>query len=862
MVESPFVVRVAGLPVSALTGLSSPRLLAAVREVLALDEWLPAEGAALADELHGVIGGLVHPEPRPGLVGLRRALFRGRAPRTAEWTTEIAAALPDELRERVRRWCARLAERSVLAAELSTVVDQESARTERALLAAAGDPLFRHGLAQSSPTLSAELEKWLVRGDGRVSRQVLVRMARYVSRAAAKTSPYSTFTSIGAGSWTEEEAEPLTVRPDLVPRGQLEFHGALLFELDAALSTSDELRRALVVRVNPSLTMVGDRYLAIGAPPAEGAASVAAVPEVTNCLRVLGDGWLRLGELYDRLAEGAPRDATGRVTAFVDRLIEIGVLELRVPVDDQCRDRLGAIAEWLQREGGALWAGTARACAELSALLTPPTDLEDVDGHRARLDRVRHATAMVRAEADLPDEPDTRDFVHEHTVFTTPAATANLPAWRDALADLDHVRRWMAVHDPELPLRLALGAYCAARFGRGASVPFVVLHRALLADLEAREAGAELTDLRAQLKPQPSIQDSRLPVLRELTRLRRRSINAVLGVPPDADGVIRLDPVRLTESATGLPDYVWTASSVAWFVQADGTRLVLNSAVCGHGRGRARSLRLIAEANAGTLPAGLEPSTSDSATVVADSSGLFGHTLNQRLSIAGRELDYPFTVHQTRQRPRIPVRDLTVEHDPASGLARLRHAVSGSVVTPVHTGMMAEFLLPFGLQLLVRGLGAAPTLCHPGGLLADDRAVEDVSFAPRIEVGQVVLRRATWSVAGTRVPRRAPGEPDHDLFLRLHGWLAGQGIPDRCFVRASAPPDPSWLRSAFTKTRKPLYVDFSSPWLVTMFERMIAGPTERVVFREALPPLTQARGGRVSELVIETAENLAGVPCG
>jgi hypothetical protein len=83
VVESPFIVRIAGLPASALTGLSSPRLLASIWEVLMLDDWLPAEGAALADELHGVIGALDRPELRPGLVGLRRSLFRARAPRAA-----------------------------------------------------------------------------------------------------------------------------------------------------------------------------------------------------------------------------------------------------------------------------------------------------------------------------------------------------------------------------------------------------------------------------------------------------------------------------------------------------------------------------------------------------------------------------------------------------------------------------------------------------------------------------------------------------------------------------------------------------------------------------------------------------------
>jgi hypothetical protein len=193
-----------------------------------------------------------------------------------------------------------------------------------------------------------------------------------------------------------------------------------------------------------------------------------------------------------------------------------------------------------------------------------------------------------------------------------------------------------------------------------------------------------------------------------------------------------------------------------------------------------------------------------------------------------------------------------VEHDPGTGLARLRQASTGRAVTPAHLGMMAELLLPFGLQVLIRALGVAPTLFPPGGLLP----AGGVAFAPRVQAGLIVLRRATWSVSGEEVPRRGPGESDAGFLLRLHRWLAAQGIPDRCFVRVSAPPDLNWLRAAFTKTRKPLYVDFSSPWLVTMFERMLAAPVDRVVFREALPRIEDA-DDRVTELVIETTAGVS-----
>jgi len=847
-VASPFVVRVAGLPFETLASLSSTALRDAVRDVLAVESWLTAEGRALADELHDVIGASREPALRPGLVGLRRSLFRGSTPRAAEWTPRLRAALPSPVAGRVEHWISRFGERDRLTESVAGTLARETDRSGESLLHAVADPAFRHGLAQSSPTLSEQLEKWLVHREGHPPRRVLVRLARYVSRAATKTSPNSTFTTVGAGVWTADGTRALAVGPLPPRRGFLELYGPLATELEAAASASDVLRPKMLVRVNPSLTPLGDRLVVMGRPPVEEIASVTALPEVARCVVELGDGWLTLAGLRARLAGDAPSQ---KVHAFVDRLVELGVLELRTPVDDQCRDPFGALAGWIEREGGAEWAETARACRELSALIGPPTDLSDVEGHGERLRRIRHAVAELRAHCGRPHDPQGQPaLVHEHAAFVEPVATAGLPAWREALADLDRLRRWMAPHDSCLPLRLALGSYWGTRFATAGSVPFLVFHQALLADLKRAGTGPEIADLRVLLTPGPPAAAWRSPVLRELAGLRGASLDVVLHAPGDADGVARVDPGRLEECVAGMPPAVRPTSSVTWFVQADGRRLVVNSAMAGYGRSRCRSLYLIGEANGGRLPAGLAPPAPDapSCGVVADSSGDFGHPLNLRLPGGGHELDYPFTRHRDARRPRLALGDLTVERDPATGTLRLRHPGTGAIVTPAHLGMVVDSGLPPALRLLVRGMGANPTwLLRPAELLAPGPDADGTVVAPRIESGLAVLRRATWTVPVALLPRRSAGERDADRLLRLHRWLAGRGIPARCFVRA----DTGAAASRVAKSRKPLYVDFDSPWLVAMFERLVAAPATRVTFCEALPspgPGTH----HVTELLVET----------
>ena len=801
-VESPFVARVAGMPVSALTGLRSDPLAAHVRALLATGAALRRDGGALADELYSVIGALDESPVscRPALVGLRRALFGGRRPRPVEWSDRVRAALGTDLGTRIEQWMSRLDAHSRSVAELPATYERAVADTQRSLLASAAEPALRHGIAQSSPVLAAELAKLLDKlldkvldnastaaGGPRPQRSVLARVARYVSRAAVKTSPFSTLTTIGAGTWTAG-LSPLELLPAR-PVGLLELQGSLQPQLERAAAASARLRPELLVRVNPSVTATGDGRLAvIGPPPAEPIATVAAVPEVLGCMRLLGDGWRPLRELLDLLA--GDRD---RTAPFVDRLVEVGVLELRPPVEDQSTDWFGDLARWLVDVGGDEWVAVAGGCAELSRLLGLPADPAAVDGHLSRLRSVSAAVRDVRSAAGLPDVAG-EDQVHEHAVSTSPVVAAGEPAWRDTLADLDHVRRWLALPDPGLPLRLALGGYLAARFGDGARVPFPLLERAVLSDLagaagigdasgaRCRSADA-VADLRGLLRPARSaVAEARLPALAELQALRRKSLDVLLGTGPDPDGVIRVRAEALGEHDVH-PGYVRAPESVAWYVQPCGSvergaaRVVLNTAISGFGRGRARALRLIGTAGAvsaagsvgtaGAAPASdrlpSQPSQSSQPSwlggrLVAESPGRFGHVLNVREPLAGYELDYPHTMVRDRARPRILLRDLLVEHDQATGLATPR-TVAGAHVTVVHNGMLAELLLPPAMQLLVRGLGATPTLFHAGVLLGPEAPA---GFAPRIEAGPGPL----WRAARSLPPQGGPRPP---LLLGLGG---------------------------------------------------------------------------------------------
>src|SRR5207248_453472 len=74
-VGAPVIVRTAGVPAEVLARLRCSRSYALARAVDRRQAWLRANGEALSDKLHAVIGGVPPGAARPALVGLRRAGF-------------------------------------------------------------------------------------------------------------------------------------------------------------------------------------------------------------------------------------------------------------------------------------------------------------------------------------------------------------------------------------------------------------------------------------------------------------------------------------------------------------------------------------------------------------------------------------------------------------------------------------------------------------------------------------------------------------------------------------------------------------------------------------------------------------------
>ncbi len=881
-VRTSLAVRTAGVPARALTSLRFDVSLAAAEEILDCRERLAADGAILADALYDVVGSLSGDSRKPGVVGLRRALHRARRPRAAEWSPDVASVLPDRLAHRIGRWVAERETLEQREAELPAVVADEETVKRAALRDLTRCAAFRRALSQASPTLFAEVSKWLTDDTHTPRRRSLVGLTKYAARAAAKTSPYSTFTVSGTGVWTDRGP---TVRPAGAAsiRGVLEIEGSLVQGLVRTLCTEPKLTRSLRVRVNPSVIERDDVIRFVGRPPRESIITMSATPAIRACLRILdADPDLGWYELRDSLATfgDAPADS---IEPFLEGLVDAGLVERVSPVGDLSGDPFRELGAWLRTCGDQDVAAIVTLVDQVRVEARRDVAVQDVEGHDTRqrelVRRVGELAGRVsRSPRTGSSSPPGKWVFHENAVVTGAPAECSFPRWRPALEDLDTLRRWLAPFDPALPLRLALGVYVRERFGPGARVSILTLHRAIQEELDRRDAPDQppaAVELTRVLHPgpgaAPSLSNSQLSRLRHLDQIQRQARTDMAGADP-VDGIIHAAPDTLSERITEWPRWVAATGSLGYYVQVTGAQdtpsLVVNAAHCGYGRGHSRLAHLIGRAG-GETPTDEDEPTVGAGTAPAEFEGLFSWSPNVRMPAAPYELEYPFTTSSRPHSQRIRTGDCVAVHDPATDLVKLRTESSGIEVVPLHLGMMADALLPPLARLLTASFGHGyymyPSMALAGRDAGSQTPKATVESLPRVQLGNVVLRRAYWTAAEAEVPRHTRGETDTDYWLRLLEWLRAHAIPTRCFVRvlgdamrADTGVDTRqamlWLQD---KSHKPVYIDFANWYLVLEFRRMVSDRGS-VVFEEALPMPENAnhpdRDPAVTEFLVEVSD--------
>lgn len=893
------IVRIAGMSLPLLETLRFEQTLGLVKEISALKDRLALQAPSLSEALYEVIGSLT-PEEKPlryRLLALRRAIFQEKPPKAQDCRTEVLAALPVDLRRSVATWLLQIGKAQEYLQRAEQVFAQELEMKQDRLLHLAQQEQFLHGLLLASKDLYLDLVRCLHSGSKpALDHRLEQGLMNYLTRMAAKTSPYSTFTMSTEGNWTEEGQSVFSYCADSWNHQSVaELNRLTLCQIIAVLATWPEIRSHLSLRVNPTLEQHTQTIRLIRHDQQGGEVQVhlAASPALRSILQVLERSTDRTyGAVLHFLVQHDQRARAHELSRFLDQLIEKGVLQLEYAIPDQSADYLGE----LLRKLNGFSVEESRVHSVITRLTTIHRNLANYTRLQQAQQRfqiqcqVQQDLKDLYAELGVSEKPDhqlpAKNLFFENTLLPGIQFHCSRPQWQETLDDLGLFQRLLGLYDPLLPAQLALRAFFLEHYQ--GSVAFLDFYEAFCQAQKKEHQRVEGAGLH-QLFKMPFIpatfnlaQILDLEELKHLQALRMSVTRWLHTQPVDEQNTRQLDTAQLANICAGLPAYVRKPRSLAYYCQGllhdEKPFLVINAIQSGFGRslGRLRYIaRQIASASEGEEH--VLPPTTWADPLPVSIQGVLATNINLRVDTLPYEIVYPGSVSERPLTEQLPLSDLKVVDDVATQRLLLFSNRLQRPITPVHMGLMSDLWMPPLYRFLVQAFGEGSTNPLRSLLLLGDPGLADlenteqppVIHAPRLCLGRICLSRAYWTLPSAEVPQHEPGESSFEYFFKIHRWRQHLGLPSRCYVRPNAVPsdrDRAAIQSIhspvlkrFIKKYKPIYIDFENHFSVSMFERLAAKSAFGLFLEEALPThedtlFSNGQQSYASEFIIELNE--------
>ncbi|WP_406186671.1 lantibiotic dehydratase [Streptomyces sp. NBC_01006] len=897
-----FMLRVAGLPLTAVDALRCPDTSRWAAEVLSAEDSLRADAEQLSEALHKAVGAT---DPGPGgegaarrraLLRLRRQIHNGKLPADPDAAVRELSDVDGVAAGHLSAWVLRRRRLDALLAEGAGLLGGDLGRGRAALRELLGDDRLRMGLLLASPVLEAQLDAYAgaTGVPGGRARKVERSVLSYLYRTACKTSPFSTFTAVATGRFTPAAAPGEGIRTADTWTSHVRLNVVVLARLAELILADPVRRRDLPLRPASGWGREDDRirYVRRSVTAGDDAAAVTfdAVKDRLFFLRRSGTldrllalfeerPELRHQELADWLAAehgAAPADCE----AYIGALLQLGMV--RVPcLDTEVHD--GDPLRAFQRSLSALerpWA------EELAGLLDAPAAVLErypAAGARERaelLGELRSGLHRVQRELGSPGAALPQTLLYEDVSAGRELACPE-PAWAAADADgggLRSVERILPAFDLTLAQRITFEGFFTARYGPGGRCEDLLglvhdFHEDFFDQYLSFTARRTPFDARGEYVPEENWLS--LPGIRALDAARRAFVGRMRAAW-SAYGERDAEELRLTQEdieavADELEPVLPGFAPRCHHLQparhpGTGERLtVLNRSYGGLSFPFSRFTHVYEDAEGAGGGPGLAEGLRASAAEVTPQGAVFaevtGGPVTTNLNLHGRLTDYEIVCPGERgtlpEDRRLHLDDLYAEHVPDTGRVVLRSHRLGREVIPVYLG----YLVPLALPAIPRTLLLlSPSSMSPLDVWAgvpEGAAHGGVRTRPRVVHGDLVLSRRSWTTTAGELPVQGAQEAGH--FLDWQRWRRAHGLPGRVFATVSA--GPSALGA------KPQYVDFSSLLSLAAFEPLLRDTGSQVVFREMLPDhgalhAYSEHGAHVAELAVETFTTLIRRPEG
>jgi len=852
-VPAPIIARLGGLPASIMDAFSTSLgdHLEAIRQT---ETSLQAARAELVDSLFTAIHN-ADPEKRHALLAVKRDCFNGRPlnrySHQPVWRfVEDAAGL---LAERVLSLEQQL---SAAQSQFESSFENEVRYQQGRLSAVLEDPLFQCGLAIASSVVATEVSR--LRGArpedyGRREKRLAATLLRYLSRAALKLSPFSTFTPIGRCQIDEGSAPPVLASESWQHNSLVRLRRHVFDRCMDMLLRYRPWREQIDLVLNNSAVQLKDGRLLFRRSGhyrhdeeenklRHHRESLVRVQLDSSLVLRLKTALASRPLPYRGLAAILASDAGNESVAIeqLDYLIDIGYLCVVPPWNTDEGHVEKAIVCALRR---------LPATPELVPFLTKLERLVELeDGVFSSRDPVADFLDMGRIVDDLlriaaqlgglpPDIKFPKISFHDvyQDVWCAPQSDDSAPivhvgrsSLEMALHSVQPLVSYAWLFDHRVDFLYTLGASLRrTERGRVPVLEAFANEQSLWQEFMKFEAPAQRTaNWRDTWNP------LQLQILNDLAAARQAAVEALarcLNQRPDGshvsvdllNTVLEQVPACFAEGHSGACLFLQPASG-------DGTVWMLNRLKEGTGRFASRYTPLMPHVlqkhyqselmNVGKFEINGEP------VELLEVQHAQGDTLNVHAPQTPKILTLPGARASVSPDREVHLKDLLLsveenEHPQIRDSQGRRHL-------PIYLGVgshdylptLVKFLCTFGPTELMAPF--PPPYVHE---------VDGVRVQERTTIGNVVLHRKSWRIPLPELHQCLELSRDCEIFAALHNWRRRRQVPDRVFASERVAHPMKGFRF------KPQFIDFTSPLFIPILRTIVSTAEQYLLFSEMLP---------------------------
>jgi Lantibiotic dehydratase, N terminus len=885
------VIRRAGTSSAHCQRLVFSRSLAIIDKCLDLEALCKRQASPLLASLEAIIGAVPLPEVRLEFIHLRRAIFNDRLPKkelSASAKAVTASAFSSVELDALESWLTSRRQREELMQQGERTFSDELSVKRKLLKNLFRNLEFRKGLTLASPTLCYELEQYLQAPEG-VAIPRLARteraLIRYYSRCAFKLSPFSSFTRTGLTRLpVDTDRETGTAKTGRMRiRRKPVINRALIGDLAHCIARHPELRGDVPIfasrtfaKKDQTLLVVRHRHtdrdlirrrrkngerdpvrMRVPEESFVGMSQSGAMRWIMDFLESRG-GVVQRNELTSALASSL--NDIPAASAYVDGLVELGLLVQKVPMPEDDSNGLKALNSFLAGISSVVVTNVRQSLDKLDALAQRFAKA----GPAARLGLLRNMGTVVEdAYRALGIDPPHWDglLLYEDCVEEPISTFPDTEEWIPALEDLSGFLSYYSfLLDGNISARETIRHILRTEFSGG---PVSLLHLAqrynkLCSASPPGGQGAE-----GSYTPNPL----GLSSLAELAEIRREFGSVIVQDSEvekiDLEAVAKQkcwpERIRLLRLALNIGAVACTSC----YCQPAGTSsgsnsIVLNKIHAGPARPVLRVCNSLSDDKHRAeflkeIPRMLKHVWRQAEP--CEMLATFDFNINLRPLVTKRAINYG---NDPSIGPDgIELGNLFVRLDTCENIVVTEGVSSRHEIVPVNFGMMATPFEP-PLDYLLLCLGTAdPVIYKPFDPYSWDLRREGqrtVIRFPRLSFGRCILRRLGWSVLREGLPQRDSKESDFAYFLRVRRWQRQLELPDEVFARARTFKEclPRSDEPANHKSRnlfKPQYIHFGNYFLADILGGLFKETSTQLYIEEMLPEWSSLKNWKLQRPV-------------